>query len=203
MLLSSVGVKRILKTGTLASGFSGVFCDQASYVSPPFSHLANRQGYWQRAIASRPDSTTRAYMLGGISWFAIPWAFGTMMGLSCRALMTTPAFPTYPYALSASQTSAGLVAPAAAVALLGTGGAVAVLIVVFMVSSFYFHFYSRAKAEQNSCQAATSACSAELIAVSSIVTFDVCGTVWKPLHGAQVCNCCFRVNSWRYSVADD
>jgi Na+/proline symporter len=43
---------------TIASGFSGVFCDQ---------------GYWQRAIASRPKSTTKAYMLGGLSWFAIPW----------------------------------------------------------------------------------------------------------------------------------
>jgi Na+/proline symporter len=75
-------------------------------------------------------------MLGGISWFAIPWAFGTMMGLSCRALMTNPNFPTYPYALSASQASAGLVAPAAAATILGTGGAVAVLLVVFMVSTY-------------------------------------------------------------------
>lgn len=72
-------------------------------------------------------------MLGGVSWFAIPWAFGTMMGLTCRALMTNPNFPTYPFALSASQASAGLVAPAAAATLLGTGGAVAVLLVVFMV----------------------------------------------------------------------
>ncbi|WWD03414.1 hypothetical protein V865_001466 [Kwoniella europaea PYCC6329] len=136
---------------TIASGFSGVFCDQ---------------GYWQRAIASRPESTTRAYMLGGLSWFAIPWAFGTTMGLSSRALQSTPAYPTYPYALSASQQSAGLVAPAAAVALLGKGGAVAILLATFM--------------------AATSAASAELIAVSSIVVYDIFGTYWKPLSGKQV-----------------
>jgi Na+/proline symporter len=72
-------------------------------------------------------------MLGGVSWFAIPWAFGSVMGLTARALMTNPAFPTYPYALSAAQTSAGLVAPAAAATVLGTGGAVAILLVVFMV----------------------------------------------------------------------
>ncbi|WVW85901.1 hypothetical protein I302_107939 [Kwoniella bestiolae CBS 10118] len=136
---------------TIASGFSGVFCDQ---------------GYWQRAIASRPESTTRAYMLGGLSWFAIPWAFGTTMGLSSRALETNPAYPTYPYALSASQQSAGLVAPAAAVALLGKGGAAAILLATFM--------------------AATSAASAELIAVSSIVVYDIVGTYWKPLSGKQV-----------------
>jgi urea-proton symporter len=88
------------------------------------------------------------------------------MGLSARALQTNPAFPTYPYALSAAQQSAGLVAPAAAAALLGTGGAVAILIVVFM--------------------AATSAASAELIAVSSIIVYDILGTYWKPLKGKQV-----------------
>ncbi|GAA5858337.1 hypothetical protein JCM8547_004656 [Rhodosporidiobolus lusitaniae] len=135
---------------TIASGFSGVFCDQ---------------GYWQRAIASRPESTTKAYMLGGISWFAIPWAFGSVMGLSSRALITNVNFPTYPYALSASQISAGLVAPAAAVTVLGKGGAIAVLLIVFM--------------------AATSACSAELIAVSSIVTRDAVG-LWTTLSGKKM-----------------
>lgn len=135
---------------TIASGTAGVFCDQ---------------GYWQRAIASRPQSTTRAYFLGGISWFAIPWAFGTVMGLSCAALTTSPNFPTYPYALSTSQLSAGLVAPAAAVTLMGTGGAAAILVVTFM--------------------AATSACSAEMIAVSSVLVYDVIGTYIKPLTGKQ------------------
>lgn len=134
---------------SIASGFAAVFCDQ---------------GYWQRALASRPETTTKAYMLGGLSWFAIPWIFGSAMGLSCRALIHNENFPTYPDALSGSQISAGLVAPAAAVTLLGTGGAVAVLLVVFM--------------------AATSAASAELIAVSSILTFDVYGS-FKSVSGPQ------------------
>ncbi|KAF7317809.1 Na+/solute symporter [Mycena kentingensis (nom. inval.)] len=60
---------------TIASGFSGVFCDQ---------------GYWQRAIASRPESTTKAYMLGALSWFSIPWAFGTVMAMSRLGSSTTP-----------------------------------------------------------------------------------------------------------------
>jgi Na+/proline symporter len=55
------------------------------------------------------------------------------MGLASKALVTNPSFPTYPYALSAAQQSAGLVAPAAAVTLLGSGGAAAVLLVTFMV----------------------------------------------------------------------
>lgn len=111
------------------------------------------QSYWQRAIASNPKGTTRAYFLGGLSWFSVPFAFGTVMGLSARALQANPVFPTYPQPLSVAQQGAGLVAPAAAVALLGKSGAIGMLIVTYM--------------------AVTSACSAQLISVSSIFTYDV------------------------------
>ncbi|KAI0691071.1 Na+/solute symporter [Cytidiella melzeri] len=121
---------------TIMTGFSGVFCDQ---------------GYWQRAIASAPETTTKAYMLGGLSWFAVPWAFASCLGLAARALLHNPRFPTYPNPLSASQVSAGLAAPAAAATIMGKGGAIAILLVVFM--------------------AVTSAASAELIAVSSLLYF--------------------------------
>ena len=53
------------------------------------------QSYWQRAIASDARSTTRAYFLGGLSWFSVPFAFGTTMGLSARALQSNPVFPTW------------------------------------------------------------------------------------------------------------
>jgi Na+/proline symporter len=56
--------------------------------------------------------------------------------------------------------SAGLVLPYAAVAILGSGGAVATLLIVFM--------------------AVTSAFSAQLIAVSSILTYDIYGTYVNP-----------------------
>ncbi|VDB88654.1 unnamed protein product [Peniophora sp. CBMAI 1063] len=135
----------VFGAATILSGFSGVFCDQ---------------GYWQRAIASAPETTTKAYMLGGLSWFSVPWAFASCMGLAARALLTNPNFPTYPNPLSASQASAGLAAPAAAATMMGTGGAVAVLLVVFM--------------------AVTSAASAELIAVSSIFTYDIYKTYFRP-----------------------
>ena len=62
--------------------------------------------------------------------------------------------------MTESQVSAGLSAPFAAYALLGKGGAVALLIVLFM--------------------AVTSCASAELIAVSSILTFDIYKTYVKP-----------------------
>ena len=75
------------------------------------------------------------------------------MGLAAVALESSPTFPTYPDRLSEADVSAGLTLPAAAVALIGKSGAVASLAMVFM--------------------ACTSAMSAQLIAVSSIITYDI------------------------------
>lgn len=82
------------------------------------------------------------------------------MGLAALALETNPVFPTYPNRMPPADVSAGLVLPYAAVALLGKGGAVATLLIVFM--------------------AVTSAMSSELIAVSSIFTYDIYQTYVKP-----------------------
>ena len=64
------------------------------------------------------------------------------MGLAALALETNPVFPTYPHRMPPADVSAGLVLPYAAVALLGKGGAVATLLIVFMAvtsASTYFH----------------------------------------------------------------
>ncbi|KAI0173664.1 Na+/solute symporter [Hypoxylon sp. FL1284] len=117
-------------------------------------------GYYNKAIAASPVHALPGYILGGLSWFAIPWLTATTMGLSALALENTPAFPTYPDRMSEADVSAGLVLPYASVALLGKGGAVGTLLIVFM--------------------AVTSATSSELIAVSSIVTYDLYRTYFKP-----------------------
>ncbi|KAL8789821.1 MAG: hypothetical protein Q9195_006656 [Heterodermia aff. obscurata] len=95
----------------------------------------------------------------GLAWFAIPFGFATTLGLAAVALTDSPTFPTYPSPLSQGQVTSGLAASSAATALLGKGGAVALLIVLFM--------------------AVTSCLSAELIAVSSILTFDIYKTYIK------------------------
>ncbi|KZT62291.1 Na+/solute symporter [Calocera cornea HHB12733] len=134
----------------LVAGFSTVWLDQA---------------YWQRAIASQPETSIRAYLLGGIAWYGIPFGFATAMGLGCAALTNTPTFPTYPNPLSAAQNGAGLSSPAAAIALLGKGGAGLMLLLLFM--------------------AVTSSTSAELIAVSSLLTFDIYKTYLRPNATSQ------------------
>ncbi|GAA5857573.1 hypothetical protein JCM8547_004278 [Rhodosporidiobolus lusitaniae] len=106
--------------------------------------------YWQRAVASRPVSAVKGFLLGGSAWLSIPFAFATTMGLSAVALRDTDAFP---FPLTASAVSAGLPAPAAAAALLGKTGAALMLVILFL--------------------AVTSAASAELVAVGSMLTYDV------------------------------
>ncbi|ODQ79408.1 hypothetical protein BABINDRAFT_161810 [Babjeviella inositovora NRRL Y-12698] len=110
-------------------------------------------GYWNKAIASSPASALPGYVLGGLAWFAVPFLTATTMGLAGLCLESDPSWPTYPNRLTPDQVSAGLVLPNAAVALLGKGGAVCSLLLIFM--------------------AVTSAMSAELIAVSSIFTYDI------------------------------
>lgn len=82
------------------------------------------------------------------------------MGLGCAALTSSPSFPTYPLPLSAAQNGAGLSSPATAIALLGKGGAALMLLLLFM--------------------AVTSSTSAELIAVSSLLTFDIYKLYFRP-----------------------
>ncbi|KAK7225178.1 hypothetical protein V2G26_013181 [Clonostachys chloroleuca] len=110
-------------------------------------------GYYNKAIAAHPVAALPGYIIGGISWFAIPWLCATTMGFSALPLKSSPSFPTYPNQMDAADVPAGLVLPYAAVGLLGKSGAVCTLIMIFM--------------------AVTSAASAQLIAVSSIFTYDI------------------------------
>ena len=131
----------------IVGNFGTVFCDN---------------GYYNKAIAASPVDALPGYIMGGLSWFAIPWLAATTMGLSALALESNPIFPTYPNRIAPADVTAGLVLPTAAVAMMGKGGAAAVLLLVFM--------------------AVTSAMSAELIAVSSIFTYDLYQTVRLLLH---------------------
>jgi len=98
------------------------------------------------AIAASPVHAFPGYVIGGLCWFAIPWLCASTLGISALVLEG-------PQRLSAPDVSAGLVLPFGAVRLLGYSGAVATTIMIFM--------------------AVTSAFSAQLIAVSSIWTYDI------------------------------
>ncbi|CAA0842034.1 Urea-proton symporter DUR3 [Striga hermonthica] len=108
-------------------------------------------GYWVSAIAARPSSTHKGYLLGGLVWFAVPFSLATSLGLGALALDLP---------LTAAEASHGLVPPATAIALMGKGGSILLLTMLFM--------------------AVTSAGSSELIAVSSLCTYDMYRTYINP-----------------------
>jgi len=116
------------------------------------------QSYWQSAIAARPESAAKGYLLGGVCWFAIPFSLATSLGLASTALMLP---------ITSSEAGAGLVPPAVAQYLLGDAGAVLILIMLFM--------------------AIVSTGSAESIAVSSLVSYDIYREYINPeATGAQI-----------------
>ncbi len=116
-----------------------------------FGAVFVNQAYWQRAIAARPKSIVPGFLIGGLGWFAIPFTLATMLGLSAVASGIL---------LNPTEIGNGLVAPTVAVHLLGELGAILILAVIFT--------------------AVTSAGSAELVAVSSLLTYDIYRTYAKP-----------------------
>jgi len=109
------------------------------------------QSYWQSAIAAKPSSSTKGYLLGGLVWFTIPFALATAMGLATVALDLP---------VTGDEAGAGLVPPAIATHLMGQGGAAAIAVMLFM--------------------AIVSTGSAEQIAVSSLFAYDVYRKYIKP-----------------------
>merc|ERR1711871_1239334 len=102
------------------------------------------QSYWQSAIAAKPGAAHKGYILGGMVWFTIPFALATALGIGGNALNV---------ALTAGDAGNGLVPPAAAIALIGNTGGFLIMVQLTM--------------------AILSTGSAECIAVSSLMSYDV------------------------------
>ncbi|OTA60809.1 hypothetical protein K449DRAFT_415056 [Hypoxylon sp. EC38] len=109
--------------------------------------------FWQKSFASEVSATVPGYNLAAVAIFGIPWGLGTVIGLTARAIHNTPIFPSYPAPFTMAEVNAGLVMPYTVKALIGDQGIVAFFVLLFM--------------------ALTSTVSSSMIAVSSILSFDV------------------------------
>ncbi|KAI9741291.1 MAG: hypothetical protein M1834_003008 [Cirrosporium novae-zelandiae] len=121
----------------LVSGFGSVFVDPS---------------YGQKAIAGEPTAVVKGYFYGGFAWFSIPLGLCATMSYVAIALRSSEYWPVSS-PLTAYEINNALILPLAAETVMGKGGAVAIILMVFM--------------------AVTSSFSAEIIAHASIVTFDV------------------------------
>lgn len=118
----------------IVGNFGTVFCDQA---------------YWQSSVAAKPLQGVWGFILGGLTWFAIPFSLATTMGLAYLGMSSAQGAPL----LTDADVSSGLAAPLVAQKLLGTTGEYAMLFLILM--------------------AVMSTGSAEVIAVASIIIYDI------------------------------
>jgi hypothetical protein len=56
------------------------------YHHPAFGTVFVDQSYWQSSVAAKPKEGVFGFLLGGLCWFAIPFAFASTTGLGYIAL---------------------------------------------------------------------------------------------------------------------
>ncbi|XP_033624975.1 urea-proton symporter DUR3-like [Asterias rubens] len=136
------------------------------------------QSYWQSSVAAKPRQGMWGFLIGGLVWFAIPFSFATTMGLAYVALGTHRGEPL----LTASQVGEGLVPPAVAKELMGPVGGVLMVILILM--------------------AVTSTGSAEVIAITSIIVYDLYQIHLKPYRSSADTNSCLLCGKSRGRMAN-
>ncbi|KAA8645782.1 sodium:solute symporter family protein [Aspergillus tanneri] len=114
----------------------------------------------KKSFATEVKATVPGYNLAAIAIFGVPWGLGTVIGLAARVLHDTPLFPTYPGEFTQQEVLTGFVMPYTIQAIIGEKGVVAFFVLLFM--------------------ALTSTVSSSMIAVSSILSFDVYKTYINP-----------------------
>ncbi|KAJ5701941.1 hypothetical protein N7488_009489 [Penicillium malachiteum] len=101
------------------------------FVGSGFAAAVDSQ-LFQKAIAADPAGTLPGYLLGGTSWFTIPFVLASTFGLTAAATEHLASFPTYPNRMNGYEVTSGLAMPYAALSVMGDGGAFAVLLMIFM-----------------------------------------------------------------------
>ncbi|KAJ4371526.1 hypothetical protein N0V83_004745 [Neocucurbitaria cava] len=129
------------------------------HIAANFGLVIMDTSFFIKAFSASPKAVVPGYVVGGIAYFAIPWCLGTLASSVVLGLEDNPIFPTYPRRMTSTEISGGLVLPYFAITIAGKGGAAAILLITFM--------------------AVTSTLSAQVIAVSSIISFDMYRTYWN------------------------
>ncbi|KAK3604603.1 hypothetical protein CHS0354_027456, partial [Potamilus streckersoni] len=131
------------------------------------------QSYWQSSVAAKPRQGVLGFLSGGLTWFAVPFALATSMGLAYIALSAKQNSPL----ISEEDVAAGLVLPVVLQRLFGKAGEVMMILMIIM--------------------AVTSTASAEVIAVTSILVYDIYQLYLKPFRLVLDSNSCILCGKGR------
>ncbi|CAK7898538.1 urea active transporter [[Candida] anglica] len=116
--------------------------------------------YWQKSFSANLKASVPAYIIAGALVFANVWSLGTIVGLANVILEDSPSFPTYPRQMTSYEINSGFGLPYVLKAVLGDGALGALLLIIYL--------------------AVTSTVSAQMISVSSIISFDIFKKYIKP-----------------------
>ncbi|CAK7897347.1 urea active transporter [[Candida] anglica] len=116
--------------------------------------------FWQKSFSADLKSSVPAYILAAVFIFANVWPLGTIVGLANVILEDSPSFPTYPRKMTSYEINNGFGLPYVLKTLLGDGALGALLLIIYL--------------------AVTSTVSAQMISVSSIMSFDIYKKYIKP-----------------------
>ncbi|XP_048764480.2 uncharacterized protein LOC125672302 [Ostrea edulis] len=136
------------------------------------------QAYWQSSVAAKPKQGVTGFLLGGVCWFAIPFGLATTTSLAYIALSAHQNQAL----LSDADIDAGLVPAVVAQKLLGRTGEFLITIMILM--------------------AVTSTGSSEVMAVSSILVYDVYQIYLKPYRLVTDANSCILCGRSRGRLAN-
>ena len=109
--------------------------------------------FWQKTFSASPRATVPAYLLTAVFIVSNVFPIGAICGGALIFLESDPSFPTYPRKMTAFEVGSGFVIPYVLKATLGNGAVGAILLVIYL--------------------AVTSTLSAQMVSVSSIVSFDI------------------------------
>lgn len=116
--------------------------------------------FWQKSFSANVRASVPGYLIAAICIPAVVWPLGTIVGLANVALERESIFPTYPRLMTSYEVNSGFGLPYTLKALLGNKSLGGILLAVYL--------------------AVTSTVSAQMIAVSSIISFDIFKTYIKP-----------------------
>ena len=109
--------------------------------------------FWQKTFSASPRATVPAYLTAAVLIASNVWPLGAIIGGAAIVLESSPKFPTYPRKMTQYEVDSGFALPYALMATLGKGAVGGLLLIVYL--------------------AVTSTVSAQMVSVSSILTFDI------------------------------
>ncbi|KAG1693505.1 Urea-proton symporter DUR3 [Nymphon striatum] len=136
------------------------------------------QSYWQSSVAAKPKDGVWGFLAGGLTWFSVPFMFATTMGLTYIALSIIHGEPL----LTPNEVEQGLVPAAVADKIMGKAGTILMLLMILV--------------------AVTSTGSAEVIAVTSLLVYDVYQIYLKPFRSTTDSNSCILCGKGRGRMAN-